>query len=347
LNQLNKLYISATGMITPVGVNTEMTAASVKAGVNRYQASHIINKKFEPMTLALVPDEALPELAKPLKEIGLSERKRRMLRLCDAASSDFAKLIPTDLNIPLFLALPEPIIHSRSTFDKSFISHIMEQTGLIFSVEHSRIFSMGRAGGAHAIEYAFRYMEANNSDVSIVAGVDSYLDIHLLRKLDSEDRVKSSSSMDAFVPGEGAVFLLLVSENLKIKYGKNLSYLSRPGLSEEDGHRYSEKEYLGDGLSSAFRQALMNGPGSPVSSIYSSLNGEAFGAKEYGVASMRNSALISNDCSIEHPSDCFGDLGAACIPTMAALAAVYEERNALIYGSSDGSYRGAVRLGIE
>ena len=33
------VYVAGVGMITPVGVNTPMTAAAVKAGVSGYQAS--------------------------------------------------------------------------------------------------------------------------------------------------------------------------------------------------------------------------------------------------------------------------------------------------------------------
>ena len=40
MSQLKSLHIVATGMITPIGMNTEMTAASLKAGISAYGFSN-------------------------------------------------------------------------------------------------------------------------------------------------------------------------------------------------------------------------------------------------------------------------------------------------------------------
>ena len=80
--------------------------------------------------------------------------------------------------------------------------------------------------------------------------------------------------------------------------------------------------------------------------MLASLNGENFGAKELGVASLRNSDKLDPDYVIEHPADCFGDTGAACFPISIGLSAMgfvkdYMKGPVLSYASSEAQYRGA------
>ena len=82
------------------------------------------------------------------------------------------------------------------------------------------------------------------------------------------------------------------------------------------------------------------------------MNGENFGAKEWGVAHARNSGAIDPGFVLEHPADCVGDTGAACGPLLMAIAAMgLRERQiaspVLVYCSSDGATRGALCVTCE
>jgi len=77
------------------------------------------------------------------------------------------------------------------------------------------------------------------------------------------------------------------------------------------------------------------------------MNGENHWAKEYGVAFIRNKAYFQSAVGIEHPADCYGDLGAATSPVLIALAAEHLFKHStakahLVYSSSDHSKRGAI-----
>ena len=50
------VYLKACGVVTPVGLTLEETAASVRAGISAYEESSIYNKRFNPMTMALLPE---------------------------------------------------------------------------------------------------------------------------------------------------------------------------------------------------------------------------------------------------------------------------------------------------
>jgi 3-oxoacyl-[acyl-carrier-protein] synthase-1 len=153
--------------------------------------------------------------------------------------------------------------------------------------------------------------------------------------------------MDGFVPGEGAGMLLLATEQAVNTYGLSpIGVISLPGIAVESGHRYSEQPYRGDGLADAFSLALENCPNQIIQTILASLNGENLGAKEYGVAVVRNKEKLAEDFRLEHPADCFGDIGAAFAPVLTGIACIgmlkgYLKGPALVYSSSDIEWRGA------
>ena len=113
-------------------------------------------------------------------------------------------------------------------------------------------------------------------------------------------------------------------------------------MKNELGHRYSEEPYRGDGLAAAFTQAISHGPQQSIANIYASLNGESFGTKEYGVAMMRNSKMLKEDCLLSHPADCFGDINAAFAPVLLAIMANKTQGSSLAYCASEGPSRAAI-----
>ena len=100
-----------------------------------------------------------------------------------------------------------------------------------------------------------------------------------------------------------------------------LDYLNS-GTADEPGHRYADEPHKGEGLPLSI-EALsnsLNGETEPVQTVFAGLNGEQFGAKEWGTAYLRHSGLFAEGFQVVHPVDCFGDVGAALGPMMIALA---------------------------
>ena len=69
--------------------------------------------------------------------------------------------------------------------------------------------------------------------------------------------------------------------------------------------------------------------------------------KEHGVAMIRNSEYLAENLKVEHPADCFGDLGAAFGPVAIGLTAFYQTTGkartpCLICCSSDKDARAAI-----
>jgi 3-oxoacyl-[acyl-carrier-protein] synthase-1 len=348
-------WVAGIGMVTAVGACTAQTASSVRAGISMYRGGPVQNKRFEPMTLALAPDSVLPPLAERLAGTEkLTSRQIRMLRLGHPALLEALDNLPEQHTqpVPLFVSGPEPVPGSAGV-GSVFLNLLAAQADVVLDLHESRLFTTGRAGGMQALQAALDVLSAGRHPFVLVGGVDSYLDLNLLATLDREDRVLADGVMDGFAPGEGAAFLLLCSDTARQTLPATPKVrIHAPGLALEAGHRYSEETYTGDGLANALSMSLQALDDMPVRTILSSMNGENFGAKEWGVALIRNSGRIDPDYRFEHPAECFGDSGAAAMPLLAGLAAVgmhkgYLWSPAMALCSSEGALRGSVCLTLE
>ena len=344
-----KLYLAGTGMITPIGANTEMTAVAVRAGVSGYCTTSFYVSEDDHVRMALVPAEALEHcLNKDALANDYAARQMRMLRLATMALVQLGPLLPANAKPPLFLAGPEQLIDSDRPIHSGFLTDVITQTGVALNLPVSRIISTGRAGGLAAIDLAFRFFASSDESFVIVGGVDTFYDGRLLQLLLKERRLLVGGNMDGFVPGEGAAFILLSRHEAALsQMGKRAVCLYEPGVGAEAGHRASKEPYRGDGLAATVAHALDNAAVGKIKIWYSSMNGEHFWAKENGVAMVRNSDRLEEGIKIEHPADCFGDLGAAFGPVAIGVIAANIEKNkimppCLVCCSSDLAPRSAV-----
>lgn len=335
--------ILGVGMMTAVGVGASQTAASVRAGVARLSESAFLSEQLTPFVLSFVPDECLPPIDEQLGTLAdLSARDARMLRLAGAALREAVAGADGLEGVPLLLALPEAVPGGRAPGAATFFDHLSIQAGVAFAQTGSRAFLNGRAAGFLALAEALGLLERRAASRVIVGGVDTYLDEGVLAELDMADRILGDDVADGFIPGEGAAFLLLGE-------GEGVDVVAA-AVGTETGHRGSAEPYLGDGLAQTFQRLFAAGGGDgPVQCVLAGLNGEFFGAKEWGVAHARCPGRFADDIQLEHPIECFGDPGAALGPLLLGLGAIglqkgYLRAPCLAWASSDGAERGAALL---
>jgi 3-oxoacyl-[acyl-carrier-protein] synthase-1 len=333
--------------MSAVGIGAAQTAASVRAGVSGFRESELLSERFDPYTLAALPDACLEPLAPGLRDDPqLRPRTARLLRLASPALREAAGTSSGGAAVPVFLGLPEDCADGG----RDLLAYLALQSNLALDLGASRVFPHGRAAGLLALQAALAHV-ASRGGGALAGGVDCYRDQHLLDALDREGRVLVPGALDGFVPGEGAAFVLLRRRSEEAGGADGLGTLSAVAVGEEPGHRYSDQPCCGDGLTRAFA-GLLDGLGNdaePARTVMAGLNGESFWAKEWGAATLRTQRLIADDARVEHPADCFGDAGAALGPLLLVVAVAGLGRGwlrapVLVWCASDRAERAAAYL---
>lgn len=342
------VVIASAGLLTPIGLSLAETAASARARVARLREIDWRDRRFEPFIVGSVPDAGLPALAPVLAKQPLQYREARMLRLAHAAIEEaLAPVAGKSGLVPLLLGLPEH--HTTAPLEPArFLDRLVMQAPDLLDRKASVAAPRGRAAGLLALRAARERLLNQQHKFVLVGGVDSLVDLYVLGTLDLQARIRNDINSDGFSPSEGAAFVLLTLADTAQALGlAPLARLPGVGQGQEPGHVYAEAPYLGDGLAGAVAQLLAEAPpAQPIGCVYSSFNGERYWAREFGVARTRHAAAFAPDQTMEHPAECFGDLGAAHGTALLALAAHgvrqrYRPAPCLVYASSDHGDRAA------
>lgn len=351
MKRKQQIYIADMEMLTPVGADIEMTAAAVLADISAYKLSDYYSKDDEPVTMALAPDELFQNLDIDIEEGDFyGAQHDRVVKMAFLVLQQILSRVDIRHPVPLILSFPEPTRDALCSYPDTLITNILAREDMPFRKELLRSLYRGRSGGIEAIDLASRYLIDQNHDYVLVGTSDSFFQCPRLAELDESDRLLSAGNSDAFAPGEAAGFILLTSQSrLARKFGESIIEVCLPGVAEEPGHILGDEPCLGEGLDKAFKNAILNYTGTEIGSVYSSMNGERYWSKEYGVAMIRNKQHFHDDVAINHPADCYGDLGAATAPVLVGLAAMDLLRStgpasSMVYCSSDNAARSALCL---
>jgi 3-oxoacyl-[acyl-carrier-protein] synthase-1 len=346
------IVVAGLGITTSVGLSPSEVDASVRAGSSRFVESKFRDHRFQPFTVAELPEAALPPLAVAVDATaGVTARERRLLRIATAALDQCAQVASEmPFGAALFAAIPE-LATTIPIDDGRLLDLLGTQTKTRFDRAASKAAFRGRAGGLAAVDAAATALRDGKAKAVFVCGVDTFVDPFVLGTLDLEGRVKSTAHLDGFIPGEGAAVVLLVTRATADQHRlTSTAVVSASATGVETGHLYSEEPYRGDGLATLLHGLFGKAAGlPPVADVYSSMNGESYWGQEWGVGFIRNSDAIDSTARIHHPADCFGDVGAASGPLLVALASLALRSGrasapTLVYASSDYGDRAAVLL---
>ena len=339
------IVLARAGCVTPIGLSLAQTAASFRAGITRFRESHWRDLNGNPLVLATLPDGCLEALSwEQENDETLGPLRKRVLQLARLGAFELEK---PHAKLPLFLGLAAA--QTAETENRAFLNHLAAVTGWPLDPAASRVIATGRASGLEALHQGCSLIRSGGADFVLVGGLDSFKDRPTLTRLDRDERLQCEGRLDGFIPGEGAGFLLLAEEAAARRLGyQPLAAVLASATGFEEGHWFNREPYLGNGLSTTFQSLFEDLPRNqpPVARVFSSFNGESYWAREWAIAYIRHKDRFQDTHHMEHPADCYGDLGAAGGPVLIALAAQAPAPTAdLVYASSDGGHRAAVLLG--
>lgn len=339
---LPRASIAAVGARACNGITALQVAMSVRADKFVPRASHLVDRAGDFIAtarLASIGDdrtglERLVQLGGPA--------------LTQAAGPLRARFGDESPPIPLFCALPEkgrPGADPRVAADLT--TRLEARSRVRLDHERSRLFFEGRGGGALALAAALEAIRGGLDPV-MVGAVDSYFHPDTLEWLDRELRLHSMTAENGFIPGEGGAFLLL-GTSLGLAGMPRMAHVLDVASAAEPSPYGSEQPCLARGITQAARAVLSSlGTASQVGWILTDVVDERHRVDEWAFAAARIAPALRPAYRHEQPLLLLGDLGAATVPMMLALAAVRWQTGsapddlALLAAHSEGPLRTAV-----
>lgn len=340
--------IIATGARTPLGVRAAPSAAAYRAGISGMgEHPFMIDQAGDPMPGAL--DVQLdPGLMGPERLLALAEPALR--EACTPLTRDAQA---SRLRFPLYLGLPE-IRPGFTEQDAATVrSGLMRFEGLPIIISEVKVYTQGHAAGLAALAMATEQIQQGACEACLVGGVDSYFEPDTMEWLDENRQLAGAVSRSAFVPGEGAGFLLLMTERACTRLGLGaFARVLAVAIGRETKLIKTSDICLGAGLTSVIQSAVsgLSPSSGRINAVICDINGERYRGEEWGFVCLRLSQYFDDPIAYDSPADCWGDMGAASGPLFAMLACQAAARGyakgprTLLWASSETGLRGAAVL---
>ncbi|MET0068545.1 MAG: hypothetical protein ABW096_00795 [Candidatus Thiodiazotropha sp.] len=294
------LAITATGMVTGVGLNAPATCAAIRCAIDNFQETRFMDSGGEWILGCEVPME------KPWRG------KTKLIKMAAAAINEVLQGNPeiNTVQTPLLLCLAE---HSRPGRiigdDTQLFNDLQEELGLEFD-DQSLVIAAGHVSVAIALKHARELIHQQGKRHVLLAASDTMLVTPTLAYYEEKDRLLTSKNSNGFIPGEAGAALLVESGS-----GKTGNVLCCEGLgfAVEASHVESEEPLRAEGLTEAIKKSLHDAECEmgDLDFRITDISGEQYYFKEASLALSRTLRQRKEEFDIWHPTDCIGDVGSA------------------------------------
>ncbi|WP_123784064.1 hypothetical protein [Corallococcus macrosporus] len=237
---------------------------------------------------------------------------------------------------------------------RALASRLQAEARFIPSLKAMQLFQEERGGTIHALEEVMKSLQARRCDQALVLACDSLVSPERLAAQLDERRLKTPDHPVGYMPGEGAVALLLERRDATRERAQPpIAYLFKPATAQEPHCRDAKAPPVGRALEEVLALALSQAAATslPEGSLYLDLNGEEFRAREWGQTLLR----ARDTCRVDEwraviPALSFGELGAVsplvsvCLATRAFARGYGRGSHALILVAGDDGHRAGLLL---
>jgi 3-oxoacyl-[acyl-carrier-protein] synthase-1 len=296
------MFITATGMVCPIGLNAAAACAAKRAGISAFNDLPYQDNAGEPIVGAVVP--------------GLDLDRQRAPRLVELLTKCLADLMKEQAagrweQVPLLVGLAETgRPGGAAELADSIVKRIQEALSVRFHPQLSRAFAAGHTAAFEALRVARELLDGGTIAACVVCGVDSLVNAVTLLWLDHHFRLKTPVNRDGVIPGEAAA-AVLVQKTLAPGAVTEVTGL---GFSKEKAHILSDEPLLGLGLAEAARTALAEAKLGmhEIDCRLSDVTGELYGFKELPLIEGRLMRVVrKEEQPLWHWVEAIGDCGAA------------------------------------
>jgi 3-oxoacyl-[acyl-carrier-protein] synthase-1 len=336
MSRSNDICVLSAGVVCAVGGTAASSCAAIRACLDNFCQTHLVDEVGQPLLGAPVPDVllGLDDEADGHRQGGVSRLARMFVR---AATECVRGTGGVDARHTALLLLgPEA---SRPGVTPPLLNDCFAACQQAVKAEFhaaSRITQIGSPGLAAALDYAQTLLAdtaASGVHSVLVAGVDSLLNTPDIHALLAQGRLLTSANSDGFIPGEAAACVLVTRLDAVVPCARDPHGGQEPrapvlrvagvGRAREPDCWASGRPNHGKGLAKTILAALKQA-GLPADAMHhrlSGASGESFFMDEGTSAWARvlrapsppgyTAELVASSC---------GELGAAIGPLLVALA---------------------------
>jgi len=342
--------VAAVSACNGLGLTAEQSWAFWRAELSPFVESPFVCDNGERATMCL--DRTIP-----VKVSGIAREAALIRRALAALQADLAPLRGLRVGVGLATSArhpPAPAAVAR------------ELDRVLGAAPALQLLPLGPAAFGRAVAEAASALAGGTLDAALVGAVDTAYDVERAAALLEEGRLFDGEHPEAPIHGEGAAFLLLLRPDVATR-------LRSPALATLEGAVLDEEALPADapvdgaGLTRALRAhtAVLKKARAPLEWILADVNNEERRTREWVLALPRALApgglstagkdyveVASPRLRTDFLPVCFGDLGAAAIPTALVVAVTAAQhgdpaaRNVLAVGSDARARRGAVLLSL-
>jgi 3-oxoacyl-[acyl-carrier-protein] synthase I len=308
------IAVIATGMVTGAGLSAAASCAAMRCAIDNFRETRFVDGEGEFIVGSEVP------LDPP------SRGRERLVRMAAAAIAEclpaLERIPPRD--VPLLLCMAEADRPGRTEgIDDELLADVSAEVGARFS-DASILIANGRVGGAEAVLRARQLVEAGYP-ACLVAGADSFLVAGTLTACEQKNRLLTSQNSNGFIPGEAGSAALLARAR---QNGAAQLVCRGIGFGRERATIESEEPLRSDGMADAFRAAMADGRCTfdAVDYRLTDISGEQYAFKDAALGLSRTMRKLKPEFRLWHPADCIGEVGAAIVPIVLAVAKAAAEK---------------------
>jgi 3-oxoacyl-[acyl-carrier-protein] synthase I len=305
------MHLTAAGMVCPVGLSAKAACAAMRAGIAGFTELPFHDRQNEPIIGAATPAPGLG-----------TRRHTRLVKLLTLALEDLLRNRPNMdwRRVPLLVGLAE--VNRPGGADDltaTVVSEVQQLLGIKFHPKLSIALPQGHVAGFAGLRLARDLDRSGSASMSLVCGVDSYLNGAALDWLEEKLRLKTPDNTDGVIPGEAAAAVLVESQSTT-----DAAQVVGLGFGLEKASVLTEEPLLGLGLADAGRKALAEAGWGfhEIDFRLSDVTGENYGFREHTLAHARLMRVVRlEDHPLWHPADSIGDTGAAAGVVQLVMAA--------------------------
>ena len=331
--------------VTSLGETAAETALLLRAGIGNVQAGDFVDGTGHRVMLCASP--ALPpDLPGPDRMLALAGHCLSVLH--ERAGAQAVSRREGQAPV-ILLGLPERFAEGELALllneaGRRFVQALRERLPRAWGDATIESFPYGRAAGALAMR---RAVQCVGGDREVLwGGVDTLVDWDVIQSLERDDRLVTAENVDGIRPGEAAAFVSLGPASRG-----DLALLGL-GLGREPCPVGSETPCMSEGLSLALDSAVepLRAAQARCHLWWLDTSHESYATQEVQRMVARFGDVLGTDSEFQMPLKELGDVGAAALPLLAALArewwkqGVARDDIAVLTGCSDAGGRGALLL---